>query len=320
MTKHVLVIGATLLDTKGKPTAGLAPGMSNPAAIRSTRGGTARNVAENLARLGADVVLVSAVGDDTTGRQLMIQTAEAGVNLDHVEMVAERHTGSYIALLDEDGRLAVALDDVGVMEVIDAAYLEAHRDLFDDAAMVMFDGSLSEAAMAAVVRLAGEYGVPLCADPSSARLAHKLRPYLSQLHLVVPNEIEEAALCGVDLTRFALKDAGLEAMSDLLNGTTSLATSTADPIVPIRMIHDMSEKMAKDEKFIVKGAFLEGKVLSDAEIAEIAQLQNKDALYSKVLGTMLAPITGLAVCLNQVVEQMGGAAAPAAEAEAPAAE
>ena len=115
------------------------------------------------------------------------------------------------------------------------------------------------------------------------------------------------------------KDVGLEAMSDLLNGTTSLATSTADPIVPIRMIHDMSEKMAKDEKFIVKGAFLEGKVLSDAEIAEIAQLQNKDALYSKVLGTMLAPITGLAVCLNQVVEQMGGAAAPA-EAEAPAAE
>ena len=140
----------------------------------------------------------------------------------------------------------------------------------------------------------------------------KLRTELRQ------NDVEYSVV--KTLTRFALKDAGLEAMSDLLNGTTSLATSTADPIVPIRMIHDMSEKMAKDNKFIVKGAFLEGKVLSDAEIAEIAQLQNKDALYSKVLGTMLAPITGLAVCLNQVVEQMGGAAAPAAEAEAPAAE
>ena len=125
----------------------------------------------------------------------------------------------------------------------------------------------------------------------------KLRTELRQ------NDVEYSVVKNT-LTRFALKDAGLEAMSDLLNGTTSLATSTADP---------------KDEKFIVKGAFLEGKVLSDAEIAEIAQLQNKDALYSKVLGTMLAPITGLAVCLNQVVEQMGGAAAPA-EAEAPAAE
>ena len=134
----------------------------------------------------------------------------------------------------------------------------------------------------------------------------KLRTELRQ------NDVEYSVVKNT-LTRFALKDVGLEAMSDLLNGTTSLATSTADPIVPIRMIHDMSEKMAKDEKFIVKGAFLEGKVLSDAEIAEIAQLQNKDALYSKVLGTMLAPITGLAVCLNQVVEQMGGAAAPAEE-------
>ena len=140
----------------------------------------------------------------------------------------------------------------------------------------------------------------------------KLRTELRQ------NDVEYSVVKNT-LTRFALKDVGLEAMSDLLNGTTSLATSTAAPIVPIRMIHDMSEKMAKDEKFIVKGAFLEGKALSDAEIAEIAQLQNKDALYSKVLGTMLAPITGLAVCLNQVVEQMGGADAPA-EAEAPAAE
>ena len=56
MAGHVLVIGATLLDTKGKPVAGLEPGTSNTAEIRSTRGGTARNVAENLARLGAEVV------------------------------------------------------------------------------------------------------------------------------------------------------------------------------------------------------------------------------------------------------------------------
>ena len=150
----------------------------------------------------------------------------------------------------------------------------------------------------------------------------KLRTELRQ------NDVEYSVVKNT-LTRFALKDVGLEAMSDLLNGTTSLATSTADPIVPIRMIHDMSEKMAKDNKFIVKGAFLEGKVLSDAEIAEIAQLQNKDALYSKVLGSAAAPTAGLhftpqlmdtirAMGVN-IAEQMGGAAAPA-EAEAPAAE
>ncbi|RIK22167.1 MAG: ribokinase, partial [Anaerolineae bacterium] len=176
MSEHVLVIGATLLDTKGKPVAGLEPGTSNPAVIRSSRGGTARNVAENLARLGAEAVLISAVGDDPTGRQLLIQTAEAGVNLDYVQMLPDRVTGSYIALLEADGLLSVALDDVRVMEAITPDFLNRNRSLFRDASMVMFDGSLTEPAMKTAVRLAREYRVPLCADPASARLAYKLRP------------------------------------------------------------------------------------------------------------------------------------------------
>lgn len=198
MAEHILVIGATLLDTKGKPVAGLAPGTSNPAEIRSSRGGTARNVAENLARLGAEVVLISAVGDDPTGRQLLIQTAEAGVNLDYVQMLPGRATGSYIALLEADGHLSVALDDVRVMEAITPTYLHRNRLLFRDASLVMFDGSLTEPAIKTVVRLAKEYRVPLCADPASARLAYKLRPYLADLDLLVPNQVEEAELCEVD--------------------------------------------------------------------------------------------------------------------------
>ena len=52
-----------------------------------------------------------------------------------------------------------------------------------------------------------------------------------------------------------------------------------------------------------------------ARIAEMAELPSKDALYAKVLGTMIAPITGLAVCLGQILEQKGGSVeAPAAEA------
>ncbi len=84
MGDHVLVIGATLLDTKGKPSAGLEPGTSNTAHIRHVRGGTARNVAENLSRLGAEVFFISAVGDDYTGKQLISQTKEAGVNTSYV--------------------------------------------------------------------------------------------------------------------------------------------------------------------------------------------------------------------------------------------
>ncbi len=209
MSEHILVIGATLLDTKGKPTAGLEPGTSNPAHIRHVRGGTARNVAENLGRLGADVVLISAVGDDRTGQQLLSQTADAGVNVDNVLSVAGFNTGSYIALLDEDGSLSVALDDVRVMAHISPGHLYRNRRLFRDACMVMIDGSLEPSTMDTAVRLAQQFEVPLCADPSSTRLAHKLCPLLSSLHLVVPNEVEAAALTGVDFAGYD-PDASLE--------------------------------------------------------------------------------------------------------------
>ncbi len=202
MAEQILVVGAILLDSRGKPVAGLAPGTSNPAEIRVTRGGTARNVAENLGRLGAEVRLISAVGGDLIGQRLVNQTAESGVDTEFVQVMDGENTGAYIAVLEENGSLSVALDDVRVLRHITPGYLDRHRSLFKEADMVMMDGSLTPDSMATVARLCVKYDKPLCADPSSARLAFKLRPFLSQLHLVVPNEIEAAELCEVDFDSY----------------------------------------------------------------------------------------------------------------------
>lgn len=198
MAEQVLVIGATLLDSRGKPIAGLAPGTSNPSNIRVTRGGTARNVAENLARLGAEVQFISAIGGDLIGQHLIRQTAASGVDTQWVQIVEGENTGAYIAILEENGELSVAMDDVRVLRHITPGYLDRQRNLFKEADMVMMDGSLTDKSMATVVRLCDKHDKPLCADPSSARLAYKLRPFLNQLHLVVPNEVEAAELCQVD--------------------------------------------------------------------------------------------------------------------------
>ena len=114
------------------------------------------------------------------------------------------------------------------------------------------------------------------------------------------------------LTRKALDKLGMSGLDEVLNGTTSLATAEQDPIAPFRIIADYSKKLG--DRFNVKAAFMEGKILSDSEIEMMSTLGSKDALYSKVLGTMIAPITGLAVCLGQILEQKGGSVeAPAAE-------
>lgn len=117
------------------------------------------------------------------------------------------------------------------------------------------------------------------------------------------------------LTKFAVDKAGLSGIDHVLNGTTSMATSAGDPIAPIRILNEFAGKMG--DRFNIKAVFMDGQVLDAQEIEEIAALPSKEALYSKVLGTMLAPITSLAVVLGQILEQAGGSTEPA---EAPAAE
>ena len=117
------------------------------------------------------------------------------------------------------------------------------------------------------------------------------------------------------LCRRAVDELGLSEIDPVLNGTTSLATSTGDPIAPFRVIGEYAKKMGED-KFNVKAGFMDGKVLSLSEMSEISALPSKDALYAKVLGTMLAPISSLAIVIGQILEQKGGSIAtaePAAE-------
>ncbi len=106
------------------------------------------------------------------------------------------------------------------------------------------------------------------------------------------------------LVRKALDKLGMNELDHVLNGTTSLATSVKDPIAPFRIINDYSKKLG--ERFNIKAAYMEGKILNEAEIEELSALPSKDALYAKVLGTMIAPITSLAVVLGQILEQKGG--------------
>lgn len=125
------------------------------------------------------------------------------------------------------------------------------------------------------------------------------------------NEVEYSVIKNT-LTRFALDNCGLNELDHILSGTTSLATSTGDPIAPFRIINDYAKKMT--DIFTIKAAFMDGQILSQAEIDEISALPSKEALYSQVFGTMLAPITSLAVVLNQIAEKGGAPAAEAAPA------
>jgi pseudouridine kinase len=195
----VLVVGATALDAKGQPTHTLQVRTSVPGTVHLAIGGCGRNIAENLARLGVCTTLISAVGNDRVGHLILEATAESGVDVSHV-LVSERHrTAGYIAILDRGGAPLHAIDGMEIMASVTPGLIYRQRKLFRGASMIVVDANLSPKTLDAVVKLARKYRKPVCADPTSALLAPRLKPYLSDIKLMTPNVREAAVLAGLPL-------------------------------------------------------------------------------------------------------------------------
>jgi pseudouridine kinase len=192
----VLVIGSACVDIIGRLKEDLVPLTSNPALIRTTFGGVARNVAENLARLGQPVTLLTVAGEDQEGDQLLQQVASAGVNVEFVLRTADHPTCTYLAVLNASGQMQFALDDMRAISVLTAARLRELSDLFEQAEVVFLDANLSIEALRTALALARKARLPVCADPASASLAVRLQPYLARFTLITPNAAEACVLGG----------------------------------------------------------------------------------------------------------------------------
>ena len=77
----LLVVGAAIVDLVVRPTSTILGDTSNEAAIAWNAGGTGRNVAENLARLGASVTFVTDAADDVPGRFLLENLQNLGIDV-----------------------------------------------------------------------------------------------------------------------------------------------------------------------------------------------------------------------------------------------
>jgi pseudouridine kinase len=225
MDEFVLVIGSAGIDVKGRPDPSNQHGNSQTGRVRHSVGGVARNIAENLARLEVPTVLLTAVGDDAQGLRVLDECRAAEIDCESVLITLGARTGTYMAFLKDNGEVEMALSDFEVMEYVDEAYLRQHEDLFADAALIVLDATLSTEALEVIFELADEYGVRVCADPTTPSLADKLCPYLDQLYLITPNAAEVVALCGVQQPATS-RETALEAARRLVGLGAGIAVVT----------------------------------------------------------------------------------------------
>ncbi|MBR7836041.1 winged helix-turn-helix transcriptional regulator [Actinospica durhamensis] len=196
----VVVVGGANLDIKARSSAAAIAHTSNPGHTSTTPGGVARNIAENLARLGTPTQLIAAVGRDPYGERLLADTRAAGVLLDHVHR-GEHPTGSYTAVLDADGELLLAVADMSATDNLRPEHLQSARELIAHAALLVLDGNLPAATTAHLLDLAHSADLRVVLDPVSVPKAARLTPLLSPerpIFALTPNLDELRALTSED--------------------------------------------------------------------------------------------------------------------------
>jgi pseudouridine kinase len=188
----VVVIGGCNVDIAGRAAAPARPGDSTPGSVRQSAGGVARNIAENLARLGHPVRLVSAIGRDAAGRWLRAQTAAAGVDVRGCAAIDGAATAQYLSLHGPDGTLLQAVNDMAVLDALTPGRLARERRHLQAAAAIVVDANLRADTLAWL--LAQDLAAPVFADAVSAAKAPRLRPWLQRLHTLKLNRAEAQAL------------------------------------------------------------------------------------------------------------------------------
>lgn len=191
---YIAVVGGANMDIGAQTPVPLVAGDSTPGHIRCTPGGVARNVAENLARLGHQACLLSAVGDDVFGQCLLDASTKAGVDTGAVCRLPLMRTATYLSLHGPDGDMAVAVNDMDILECLSPTFLAPHSAMLQSAACTVLDCNLSPDALA---WLLADALIPAAfVDAVSMAKCGRIAPWLSRIRLLKVNRLEAEVLCG----------------------------------------------------------------------------------------------------------------------------
>ena len=193
---RIAVIGGANMDIGGFPGNALVMGDSNPGRVRMSPGGVGRNIADNAARLGLDVQLFSALGDDANGRALLDDCRDKGIQTDGCRIVSGGHTSIYLFIDDGRGEMLCAVSDMDIQRALTPEYLEPRLEELNAMDAVALDANLPEET---IRFLAESLEVPVFADAVSTAKVGKLRGALGRLHCLKPNRIEAELLTGMEI-------------------------------------------------------------------------------------------------------------------------
>ncbi len=106
------------------------------------------------------------------------------------------------------------------------------------------------------------------------------------------------------LAAMAAKEAGREEMAEIVQGPTALAIGFDDPIAPVKALTE--HLRAKRLNIEIHGGWLEGKVLSRAEVESLATMPSKEQMIADVVSKLQSPLYNFAGLMQSTMRNFAG--------------
>ncbi len=103
-----------------------------------------------------------------------------------------------------------------------------------------------------------------------------------------------------NLAAIALKSKGKQEIAKLFDGPSAIWHGDTDPVT---LAKKAVEWRAKNPKVVLRGGYLNGRLLTAAEVIALSRLPDRKTLLGMVVGTLAAPMSGFVGALNQIASK-----------------
>ena len=240
MSAKIIVIGGANADLYGQIAVEQeAPADSNPGHISIHAGGVGRNIAENLAHLGAEIEFIGHFGGDDFAMMLERSLTSSGASISLSMRTPRSDSDLYLAIHNKQGELISAVNNMGLVERLPKNFFNAHTiaNAITTANLIILDGNLSEEVLDDFFQIYGNNSV-IAVDSVSTVKARRFISHLSKIDYLKCNLAEARILvsAGNNLSLDSIKSIeSVEEISQRLMktgvGTALISNSDAGFIV-----------------------------------------------------------------------------------------
>jgi pseudouridine kinase len=185
----VVTVGTVYVDIKGYPDGEFFPTGRNAGDIKYFHGGVARNIAEDVAKLGADSMLVSLVDKSGVASDVIKHLQDVNVRTDHVK-TTEKGMGTWMAVFDGNGNLCASISKrPDLLPICDILKTDEEK-IFKDAAGILLEIDIDEEIVDITMRLAEKYNIPVYAVISNMTIAKERIKYIKKTACFFCNRLE----------------------------------------------------------------------------------------------------------------------------------